>query len=194
MNTPPLDAREAELAQKIDQITQDLFTAPPKQRMREDFFVNVFLQMFAGKPESETKVNGQMWITAAQGPFNEVTVVDAQGNFLFDVPAYFSDKAIKPLDGTGRDAKMQTLTDMIGHAKQYASRGTAVVEGFIAAELDKRSFMFNKDIDNSDSIARWNAIFARYGIKPIDQTLTVNQDAASANNPTRDSTDFDPLP
>ena len=193
MNRPPMDAREAQLASFIEEVTNDLSVAPAKVVLREDFFVNVFLQMFAGKPDKETKVSPHMWISAAKGPFNEVTVVDNQGHFLYDVPAYFSDKAIKPLDGTGKDARMPTVTDMISHAKQYANRGAAVVEGFILQELDNRSFMFNKGVDNSETIARWNAIFARYGIKPIGQTSTVNQHAANPDNIARDSTDFDLL-
>jgi len=162
--------------------------------LAESFFVGVFLPLFAGDENPLHKATPQMWMNVANGPFNEVAVVDAEGTLLYRVPALASQAAIKPLDGTGQSAHMSTVSNMVQTARLYANRGPNVVQHLIAEEMGKRSFMFNQKEMSAEHIQRWNEIFARYDRPLLPVTAAAAQLTSShADNPARDSTDFDAI-
>lgn len=160
----------------------------------ENFFVEVFLPIFAGDENPPHKATPEMWMRVARGPFNEVTVVNPQNEVLFIVPALYSQSAIKPLDGTGKAARMPSISDAVNAARMYASQGPNAMHNMIAHELGQRAFMFNVQNMDQDHINRWNAIFARYD-RPLLPTkaASTNTSTTHADNIARDSTEFDPL-
>lgn len=190
----PATLQEQRLLDTITDVTAELTNAPSPTVINEDFFVRVFLRMFAGEPEYLERVKPEMWFNVSHGPFNEVAVVDAKGNFLYNVPAYFSQAAVKPLDGTGKAEHLPSITDVVRQANHHAFRGVGQGEAFLMQELERRSFMFNVNADVSGDAKRWMEIFERYGVKPVrpvEQTLKQpepNVDIA------RDSSEFEPLP
>lgn len=190
----PLNMAEQRLADTIEEVTADLTNSTANiEVIREDFFVNVFLPMFSGTAQGEqTRVTPEMWFNVAHGPFNEVTVVNAQNEPLFNVPPYFSPDVIKPLDGTGKAAGLPTITDMVKQAQHHAFRGPGLGDAFLLQELERRSFMFDPNADLSEDNKRWNEIFARYGVKPVQPEQPLNHVPANADI-TRDSTDFESL-
>lgn len=195
MTTPTYtDPLTQNLSDLIEDVAASFTQSTASQRViQESFFLGIFLPMFAGDENPVHKATPEMWYNVAHGPFNEVTVVDAQGQFLFSVPALASQSAIKPLDGTGPSARMSTVTDMIRTARLYSARGPQVVDGIIRTELDKRAFLFEQSEMSQENIARWNAIFARYDrpLLPINATLTPS--SSTHVDPARDSTEFDPI-
>jgi hypothetical protein len=191
----PTDFITQSLNDLLKDLEDNLVNDKSGQRViAESFFVGVFLPMFAGDENPQHKATPEMWFNVARSAFNEVTVVSDGGGFLFDVPALASQDAIKPLDGTGKDANMQTVTDMITTARLYAQRGPNVMQGIIANEMDKRSFLFKEAQMSADHIRRWNEIFARYDrpLLPVTGAVATNT-TNHAYDPARDSTDFEPL-
>lgn len=187
--------QDQRLLETINDVTEELTkSAANKSYISEDFFVNVFLRMFAGEPAFLDKVKPEMWFNIAHGPFNEVTVVDAKGQVLYDVPAYFSQAAIKPLDGTGKAEHLPSITDVVRQSNHHAFRGAGQGEAFLMQELERRSFMFDTNVDVTEDAKRWMAIFERYGVKPVrpvEQTLKQPEPNVDSS---RDSSEFDPLP
>lgn len=191
-NAPGYNAAEQALANMASSVAAELANNPYRESMREDDFVKIFLPMFAGLPDAPKEVTPEMWWNVARGPFNEVDIVDDNKQVLFVVPPYINQLSLNPLDGTGKAANMQSITNMLQTARNYASRGSQVMEGYILQEMDNRSFIFNKDADNSTMIERWNAIFARYKL-PTIQTTNNTTTPANAANISRDSAEFDPI-
>jgi hypothetical protein len=191
----PMSMAEQSLFDMIKEVSHDLTTSTANRvHLREDYFVNIFLPMFCGEvnPNTSTPITPEMWFNLARGPFNEVTVVDMKGAELFVVPPFFTQAAINPLDGTGKAATMPSVTDMLMTARMHAPRGAAAAENYMANEMDRRSFMFNKDIDNSENIGRWNEIYKRYGREPIPTNATQSTQPANVDI-ARDSSEFDSL-
>lgn len=194
MSNPAPSVAEQRLAETIADVTAELTNSSDnKAQIGEDFFVKVFLRMFAGEPEYMERVKPEMWFNVAHGPFNEVTVVDAKGQPLFDVPAYFSQKVVNPLDGTGKAASLPSITDMVKTANHHAFRGAGAGDAYLLQELERRSFMFNPNADLSEDAKRWNEIFARYGVKPVHQVEPTLKQPEPNVDIARDSSEFDPL-
>lgn len=198
MNQPTRSFTEESLASSIADIERDLAHSDANQAtITEDFFVKVFLPMFAGdklyleSEEAKRRITPERWIVLAHGPFNEVRVVDGNGAYLYSVPAYFSQKAVKPLDGTGPTANIPSVTDMLLTARQFATRGPQAMDAYMLNELQRRSFMFNKDTNNAEEVNRWNEIFKRYN-RPLISTDVVSTSSATSNDKPS-STEFDPL-
>lgn len=192
----PADITAVQLSDLIDDVTAD-FTATSTVHLAiaEQFFVDVFLPMFAGDEHAPWGATPNMWVNMAKGPFNEVNVVNTQGELLFAVPAMVSQNAIKAIDGTGASARMQTVGNMVEMAKMYANRGPMAVQNVIKSELDKRSFLFADKNISAENIRRWNEIFTRYNrpLLPTIATATASTPSTHAHHIARDSTEFDPL-
>lgn len=182
---------EQRLADEIKELGP-LLSNPTLNRavLSEENFVKVFLPMFAGLPTAHPDITPNTWLNVARGPFNEVTVVDAKGVKLFDVPPYFAQDHSKPLDGTGPDAHMPSVSNMLMNARLLSSRGPTAMQNYIDSEMDRRKHMFGNEGDHTGDIVRWNEIFKRYNLPEISLTAQ-----AQNNNvdPTRDSQEFDPL-
>jgi hypothetical protein len=192
---------EQQLADTIQDVFQELVVSDANvEKIPEDFFVKVFLPMFAGDKEAMARVTPEMWFNLAKGPFNEVAVIDGRGTELFRVPPFYSQKVIKPLDGTGKAAHMPTIADVVKSANNHAFRGPGLGDAYLSQELAARSFMFDPDADVSDDNRRWGEIFARYKDVLASRGITVAQPKPTGLNPTptnvdiaRDSTEFDSL-
>lgn len=188
-----MTAKDRKLAEDISDITASLTDDDAVLvRMPEAWFVSTFLPFFAGE-KVHPNVNAEEWFRRVRGPFNEAIVVDQNQQELYRVPAYYEQAAILPLDGTGKAANMPSITNMLIGANRYGSMSHPdAMENVVMDEMSKRSFMFNKEVDNSATIDRWNAIFARYG-KPLIQKGSATTAAAApvAVDIARDSTDFD---
>jgi hypothetical protein len=195
MSQQPMDPLTERLNDLILDVEAQFTTDASNQAVvSEVLFVNVFLPMFASDENPHHKATPEMWMNLAHGPFNEVTVCDQEHRVLFHVPPLASQDAIKPLDGTGPSARMQTVTDMVQTARLYANRGPNVLEHFILQEMDRRSFMFNEKTMSADHIRRWNEIFTRYNRPLLPVAATAEQTTSTnATNLARDSTEFDDL-
>lgn len=194
MEQTRLPAREQQLSDVIADITRDLTHDNNNLvRMPEDFFVNTFLRFFSGEQGLHKNISPETWFNLAHGPFNEVIIINSRGEELYKVPSFYSQDAVIPLTGAGQDANMQSVTNMVITAQMYSARGAVVVDNIIANEMDKRSFMFNTNVDSSAIIDRWNEIFKRYGKPLIQQGAGASSTTVTKVDITRDSSEFDPL-
>jgi hypothetical protein len=191
----PNDLLTQRLSDLIDDVDKSFTRSTAAHAViQENFFVEVFLPIFAGDENPLHAATPEMWMRLAHGPFNEVTVVNPQSEVLFVVPPLYSQSAIKPLDGTGKGSRMPSLSAAVESARMYASQGPNAVHNVIAHELGQRAFMFNVQGMDQDHIARWNAIFARYNRPLLPIKATPNSTPTThADNIARDSTDIDPL-
>lgn len=167
--------------------------------MDEHRFVAVFLPMFAGDEVQhyrEYGANIATWQLHAGGPFNEVRIVNKQGVELFRVPPIFNSNAIKPLDGTGQATGIPSIADMLARANMIAKQGPGAYDRYMREELERRSFMFTSENDETAYIQRWNEIFQRYN-RPLIAVNATGQSTANDNNHERpvdfDSSEFDPI-
>jgi hypothetical protein len=185
------------VTRQLSDLINDIDTAFTRSSLnnaviQEQFFVEVFLPLFAGDPNPVHPATPEMWLNVAHGPFNEVSVINAKNELLFTVPPLFSQSAIKPLDGSRQDARMPSLSDAVYAARMYAGRGADAVQNVVAHELRNRAFMFNAKDVNQEHLERWNAIFARYNRAPLTPS-TVTTSTPHADDIARDSTEFDPV-
>lgn len=158
----------------------------------EDFFVRVFLPMFAGDEVLPYPVTNGMWLNVSHSPFNEVRVINAGGHHIFNVPPLLDQSMIKPLDGTGVAKDLPSITDMLTRARLVGKQGANAMNRYLKEELERRNFMFSES-GNVDIGARWIEIFKRYNRVENTGAVAPGQTPSAARPADHDSSEFDPL-
>lgn len=193
-----LSLEEQRLMDTITELGREFGEVPPSDipTIREDFFVRVFLPLFAGDETNPYKVTETMWLNVSFSPFAEVRVVDNQNQELFMVPPLYDRSVVKPMTGAGEERNMPTITDMLARARLVGKQGPVAMNRYLTEELERRNFVVESD--GVKSIAkRWIEIFQRYDRLPKDLnfgTQSTGVQTSTIADIGRDSSEFDPLP
>lgn len=159
------------------------------KQLEEAIFVGIFLPLFLGEVEVSHGATISHWIEFAGGYFNEVDIIDNPTNreVLFTVPSYFNDKAIKPLAKRDGDMLGDVLKEAELHSKLHPTRGQAYMTGAFNDRI-------NKITDNSslvDNMAKWDAIFKRYGKEAFKGIVNKNTETISNDDITGDTDEYE---
>ena len=155
-------------------------------KVPESLFVEYFLPMFKQTVEevealdSEGKERREKlytdWVKLAGGHFNEVAVVDGQGNTLFKVPAMQTTRIINP----ARKENAPGFSAIIKQASLLELQSPVRGLDFQKKELTGKLLqMASNKSAHLDDERRWMEIFARYAPETPKQTTTTS---ASSNN------------
>lgn len=146
----------------------------PNKAIPETVFKHYFLPFFqdlakSKKPEDSKQNKNLMsaWIELANGPFNEVDVIDdIKGDTLFTVPSLFVKNAI-----VLENIKNVPLGDIHQEYERKNSINPIQADNYINANLaGMPKFIKNPD-DNIVDQERWTKIFKRYKVPNKNEDL-----------------------
>lgn len=168
------------LTNNIEQIAADA----PKAVIPEIVFTNYFLNFFFNIATGQGDVNeGLMlkWLELANGWYNEVNVIDTQGNVLFTVPSLYRTNII-----SHEHLKNVNFT-MLGRI--YKTRATRTPEeglNVLYEEFAKLPKCLFPDENNELGLI-WRSIFVRYGLlaSPEDQAQQKSKIAQTSEQQAR---------
>jgi hypothetical protein len=159
--------------------------AETRARMPERIFVALWMAVFVeGKNPFYPTLDFNVWANFAGNEYREVDVYDPKtGETLFSVPPLFDRTGIKSITGDDRK-RIQggNILNVIRNAELKSRVSPKDGKAFLEAHLKQRAmFMGQLPPSVKENILRWNAIFKRYGAKPIVETeeLTQGADALS---------------
>lgn len=153
--------------------------AATRARMPERIFVALWMPIFVdGKNPFYPQVDLNVWANFAGNEYREVDVYDpTTGEVLFSVPPLFDRAGIKSITGQDR-TRIQggNILNVIRSAELKSKISPRDGKAFLDAHLKQRAlFMGQLPPSVKENILRWNAIFKRYGAKPIVETEEVTQ-------------------
>ena len=155
VNAVMKDKAISELAAAVSAIYQATVINNVTPTLPEVVFVEYFLDFFKSQmntPDRDLKY--AKWIELSGSPYNEVSIIDNEGNILYNVPPIY----IKPtLDDSVINTNFSNIANnyMLKHSR-LASVGSQYLDG----ELKKVSD--GMKVNNDEIIKRWNAIFLKY--------------------------------
>lgn len=178
------------LEQKINSVHEALVVTGQSDiaRMSERVFVGIWLPFFAGDTHPTYEVTLQHWTNFAGNGYQSVHVVDPAGTVLFTVPPVFNRSAINPINNSGQ----QSVAHVIKSAEQYSQVHPVQGSAYLDNELSKRAMIMKVPPNVLGDLDTWNAIFTRYGRKPLVDVAPAEQASAVAPDPGLDY-DVDPL-
>ena len=142
-----------DLDRGLSRIFDPIVTGFVPNSIPENVFVGYFLPSFIGGTQNPNWV--AEWVSVAGTPSAEVSVVDIQGNILFQVPPLLSTQSLS--FGTGG-----IRFNHIANEAHLRENSLAGKEGFLTAAMyEKTTQMQNADTDRVSLV--WNSILTRYG-------------------------------
>ena len=154
----------------------DELAATDRKRMPERIFVGLWLPFFyEGRNQYYPELSFGMWAAYAGNDYREVDVIDKQGNVLFTVPPRFDRAGIRSLIGKERtQLPGGNIMNVIKNAEMKARISPRDGSLFLNHHLKQRAlYMGVIPPSVKVNIERWNAIFKRYGLKPLVETEEV---------------------
>lgn len=159
--------RQAVAARLQDTIFDGLVTKYEREKnvLPEHIFISDFLPYFCG--ERKIDDNPQvipMWCTVAGNPSNEVTILSASGDKLYDVPPLMDSSVFNPTYNHRRSDRQESIDDISAQADLLSQSLPERGERFFNEAFYHRVHMLkNKQFDNTEISQRWLGIFKRYG-------------------------------
>lgn len=157
------------LEKEISGIVSDLnaATAGERPRFAERLFVGIFLPYFAGDKPLPYPVDSSVWVArVATNPFQEVDVVDIQGQVLFTVPAMFDRSALDPGRAAGSKDSLP-VEHIVKSAQQLRYLHPLHGEAYLETKLTEKALIMRVPTNILHNLDVWNKIFVRYGREPI---------------------------
>lgn len=144
------------VAISIESIHEDVVATKNKNYIPEIVFKDKFLDYFENLPEDTSNdPTMQQWVAFSGGPYNEVDVIDKNGNVIYTVPGVLS----KPLvdDKLAKDYRFDNIA-----SKFELKHNRLPEEGarYLEAELSGVPKYIKADTETD--AARWKQIFDRY--------------------------------
>lgn len=194
---PTMSAVQEDLIAKQSRILQERLSATintihdqlvstkssEKSRLPESIFVRDFLPYFSGEVAVTAKDEViAIWAGVAGSPYAEVTIIDARGDALFDVPPIMVSRSINPTYNT---SKTHTSIEDIGAMAESLSKTIPVRgERFFLEAMHERASVIIKGADTGEKVVdtneqRWLEILRRYNKAP---QLTASINANNTNN------------
>lgn len=153
------------LSRELDKTHHALVMQPAleKARVPEPVFKDHFLPYFSGTLSVNDNADViPMWIGIAGSPSAEVSVVDATGNVLYDVPAIMDLTIIN----AAKHKLGESLAEIYNQYDLHSSQLPVVGERFLADAIQKKTpTMFKPSEKFTENTNRWNQIFDRYDLK-----------------------------
>lgn len=162
-----LDEETNELSKKlINEITEVLERDEKiRGRIPEEFFVDNFLEYFKNikdsKPEQDPLM--QQWLNISGSVYNEVELLDREGNITAVVPPLISKKSME-ID------KLENVefTEMGKHYEIISDNDGIRAYNYVTTELSQLPKCINKQT-TGDAASRWLRIFERYSSKNVNE-------------------------
>lgn len=160
-----LQLRRDNLDQGIDQIYDNIVNKNyDLYKLPEELFKQYYVPFFSGKVTDPSQVDDlrRHWFAIANGPWNEVSIIDTAGNELFKVPPFLSQYNIH-VRYSGEQESMESYlltyqailgNSMPGNALNFLARN---LDGMIAKYSNPKIYQEHQD--------RWIEILKRYGIE-----------------------------
>lgn len=163
--------------QLLDTINDNINQVTINPRVSEKIFVKVFLPVFLADEENNIyNANISTWVNKVSGnPFTEVDVVADNGEIIYTVPAILNRNYVNPINETNIN-----ISQIISNSEMLSRIHPNQGEVYLYTSLDKRAMLLKNSVNNLDELNRWNNIFKRYGIKPIE--LKVNKETNDLSN------------
>jgi hypothetical protein len=181
---------KAKLQEEINHVHQSLdqLAVQDRKRMPERIFVGLWLPFFyEGRNEFYPELSFAMWSNFAGNEYREVDVVNTKGEVLFTVPPRFDRAGINALIGKDRtNLPGGNIMNVIKNAELKSRVSPNDGRMFLNHHLKQRALLMgNIPPSVKVNIDRWNAIFKRYGLKPITETeeVTHEPNALSTTTP-----------
>lgn len=169
--THPMQSQADEMRQMIlddlnkgqTKIFEGLVNNIQVKTISEKIFRDYFLPCFLGNPSSQHWV--AEWIGIAGSPSAEVAVINEQGEELFLVPPMIASTSMALAQHQFGQARMN---DIFAHTSNVANNSPHQAMVFMTSALGQRA-PHMAGVHTLDSvIARWQAIYERYGVaKPV---------------------------
>lgn len=162
-----LDEETNELSKKlINEITEVLERDEKiRGRIPEEFFVDNFLEYFKNikdsKPEQDPLM--QQWLNISGSVYNEVELLDREGNITAVVPPLISKKSME-ID------KLENVefTEMGKHYEIISDNDGIRAYNYVTTELSQLPKCINTQT-TGDAASRWLRIFERYSRKNVNE-------------------------
>jgi hypothetical protein len=154
--------KEKQLKEQIEEIYLELASEDEiiYHQLPENLFVSEFLPYFCGEmPIGENNELYLQWIAIAGSPMREVSIIDLNGDFLFNVPPLFDTSLINIENKLDSDSFSELLSLYQLKASITPSLGQEFVNTKIADKVDA---IFSKGSRQKEYSDRWNEIFIRY--------------------------------
>ncbi len=142
---------------------------PERHVFPEYLFKSTWLPFFAGLTDeiSGKKATISDWLDVAGTAYNEVDIVDQDGKVLFTVPPLLRDTPLMEKRHPN-DTMREAMAEYINYASLHPKMGKAYLEKVISSKIPRKP----ADVRY---IRRWNDIFVRYGLPPIELTPIMKQ-------------------
>ncbi len=135
----------------------------------EYLFKTTWLRFFAGLTD---EINGKKatisdWLDVAGTAYHEVDIVDRDGTVLFTVPSLLRDTPLMEKRHPN-DTMREAMAEYVNYASLHPKMGKVYLEKVISSKIPRKP----ADVRY---IRRWNDIFIRYGLRPIDLSPITKQ-------------------
>jgi len=145
----------SETSRAIKEIHDNIKASVVNSILPENIFIEYFLDFFRYPDKHKDSPLLSKWMELAGGPYNEVTIVDVNGNKLYDVPgaymppsANFEKLSSYSFYSIASNYKMKQAITMV-QATNYISNILSTVPELLRPNVNKY-------------INRWISIFSRY--------------------------------
>ena len=159
MNTlePLSKALQANEEEELTELIGEIINPVEEKRLAvipEEIFVEYFLDYFRDPNKDLSSPILQKWYELAQGPYNEVTVIDNNGNPLYVVPSVYP--KIELSEDMNKISFSGIATEYNLQSARLKSAGDAVLDNALK-DIDK-----NLNIHVEENRRAWAEIFMRY--------------------------------
>ena len=173
-----VDSRE--LSSFIDETYTELVVNKVNNIIPEIVFKEYFLEFFYGMTKGDNESTLYLkWIELAGGVYNEVDVVDVNGNVIFSVPSIFSRPEVDSDIMTGKNFDKIINTYNLKKAR-FETEGT----NYLLNELSGVNSGVVAGTELTKDGIRWYNIFNRYGLlnnEPTAQPQAVAKTIQASN-------------
>jgi len=155
----------------IDGIYKDLVEDAPISSIPEFVFKEYFLEYFrsGGLLETDTPLINK-WVELAGGPYNEVNVVDKQGNTLYTVPGLYCRPAV------GENLSNVNFSNIVSEFNLRSNRIHSDGINFLTGALSGMDGGISTEYQ--EYLIKWNTILSQYDdgnenkkiAKPVEST------------------------
>lgn len=160
------DQRIDSLVSTICSLSDDLNNNKPKAAIPEVVFVQHFLPYFQDFARNKETQNDSLlckWLELANGPYNEVDVVGANGETLFTVPSIYI-KNVAAID----NVKKFDFTNTVTNYNRKLNNNPVDAENYINSQMGSVPKFIHDANGNKQEQQRWIEIFKRYN-KPKNE-------------------------
>jgi len=165
----------SETSRSIKKIHDSIKGSVVNSILPENIFIEYFLDFFRYPDKHKDSPLLSKWIELSGGPYNEVSIVDADGIKLYDVPGAYMPPA--------PDFKKLSSYNFSNIASQYQMKKAITVThatNYISSILSTVPELLRPNVNKY--INRWVSIFARYDIATPDSSKKINTKASVTND------------